>query len=333
MKLKLLALAATCAVLGSNLAQAANPDGCSWNPQQSAGVGDQKRYFTMAAPSQLVLQSVAIGGVMASSPKKNIHNEMLQIKCPYPAAQAYRGEYYVSDAELADGFTDVYKTGIPGVGVRFKSDINGTVGSLPRVDTYMNGNTMYINVIKELQLEFIRTARDVAQGMALMNFTIEQDINGWGAAQIKVGGSTNLETRSYFSGCAGVEKLTIPLGKVSIGEIGKQQKQFNLDVLCSGLPAGTKIPVRVYFEGSSNGPGRLNLDAGGAKGVEIALKDGRGALLPFSKGSALAMDWINSQPGGELYRLSVSAGYAHKDVQTVEAGMANGTLNYIIDYD
>jgi type 1 fimbria pilin len=332
MKLKLLALAATCAVLGSNLAQAANPGGCRWGPN-SNGVGDQKRYFTMTAPSQLDLQSVAIGGVMASPRKTIIHSEMLQIKCPYPAVQAYRGEYYVSGAELADGFTDVYKTGIPGVGVRFMSSISGTVGSLPRIDTYMNSDNTYINVISDMQLEFIRTARDVAQGMASMNFTIEQDINGWSAAQIKVGGSTNLETRSYFSGCAGVEKLTIPLGKVSIGEIGKQQKQFNLDVLCSGLPAGTKIPVRVYFEGSSDGPGRLNLDAGGAKGVEIALKDGKGAPLPFSKGSALAMDWINSQPGGELYRLSVSAGYAHKNVQTVEAGKANGTLNYIIDYD
>ncbi|ROL92959.1 Pilin (type 1 fimbria component protein) [Pseudomonas sp. NFIX51] len=330
MKLKLLTLAATCAALGLNLAEAANPDGCYWH---TGGIGDQKRYFTMTAPSQLNLQSVPIGGVMANSPIATIHSEIWQIKCPFPAVQNYRGEYYVSDAELADGFTDVYKTGIPGVGVRFKSNASGTIGNLPMIDPFPNGNNTYTNVIKAVQLEFIRTARDVGQGMASMNFTIEQDINGWNAAQIKVGGSTNLETRSYFSGCAGVEQLTIPLGKVSIAEIGKQQKQFNLDVLCSGLPAGTKIPVRVYFEGSSDGPGRLNLDAGGAKGVEIALKDGKGALLPFSKGSALAMDWINSQPGGELYRLSVSAGYAHKNVQTVEVGKANGTLNYIIDYD
>ncbi|SDY57683.1 fimbrial protein [Pseudomonas sp. NFIX28] len=330
MKMKLLALAATCAVLGSNVAQAANPDGCYWN---KGGVGDQKRYFTMTAPSQMDLQSVAIGGVMASAPNATIHTEIMQIKCPYPAVQNYRGDYYVSDAELADGFTDVYKTSIPGLGVRFKSNASGTIGNLPMIDPYPNAATIYTNVIKAVQLEFIRTARDVGQGMVSMNFTIEQNINGWNAAQIKVGGSTSFETRSYFSGCAGVEKLTIPLGKISISEIGKQQKQFNLDVLCSGLPAGTKIPVRVYFEGSSDGPGRLNLDAGGAKGVEIALKDGKGALLPFSKGSALAMDWINSQPGGELYRLSVSAGYAHKNAQTIEVGKANGTLNYIIDYD
>lgn len=330
MKLKLPALVATCTALGLNVAQAANLDGCYWN---TGGTGSQKRYFSMTAPSQMDLQSAPIGRVMATAPKATIHSEIWQIKCPYPAVPTYRGDYYVSDGELVEGFTDVYKTGVPGVGVRFMSTVSNQTGSLPLAERRPNADRTYVNVIKGIQLEFIRTARDVGRGTTSMNFTIEQDINGWNAAQIKVGGSTKLETHSYFSGCAGVEKLNISLGKVSITDIGKQKKPFNLDVLCSGMPAGTNIPVRVYFEGSSDGPGRLNLDAGGAKGVEIALTNGKGALLPFSKGGSLSMDWINTQPGGELYRLTVNAGYAKKGSQKVEAGKANGTLNYILEYD
>ncbi|QIH08274.1 fimbrial protein [Pseudomonas sp. B11] len=330
MKPQVLALAAAFAALAFNTAQAANSDGCFW---YTGGSGSQKRYFSMTAPSAIELKSAPVGSVMATAPKATIHTEIWQIKCPFPATPNYHGEHYIADGELADGFTDVYKTGIPGVGVRFMSAAGNASGSLPLKQGYRNSASMYINVIKSIQLEFIRTSRDVSQGTATMNFRIEQDINGWNAAQILVAGSTKLETRSYFSGCAGVEKLTIPMGRVSIGDIGKQQKSFNLDVLCAGMPAGTKIPVRVYFEGNSSGPGRLNLDAGGATGVEISLSNGSGALLPFSRGSALSMGWINSQPGGELYRLPVNAAYARKAGQQVKAGMANATLNYIIEYD
>lgn len=330
MKQQILALSAIIAALAFNTAQAANPNGCYW---YTGGSGSQKRYFTMVAPSNIELKSAPVGSVMTTAPKAIIHTEIWQIKCPYPNTPSYHGEHYVAGGELADGFTDVYKTGIAGVGVRFKSVAGNTSGTLPLKQDYLNSAHTYINVIKSIELEFIRTSRDVGQGAAAMNFRIEQDINGWNAAQILVNGSTKVETRSYFSGCAGVQKLNIPMGRVAIGEIGKQQKSFNLDVLCTGMPAGTKIPVRVYFEGNAQGPGRLNLDPGGAKGVEIALSNGKGSLLPFSKGGALSMDWISSQPGGELYRLPVTAAYARKGSQKVEVGSANATLNYIIEYD
>ncbi|MFT0869081.1 fimbrial protein [Pseudomonas sp. CAM1A] len=329
MKLNLLALAAAGTMLASNNAQAANP-GCYW---YTGGSGSIKRFFSMTAPTQIELKSAAVGAVMATVPKVTIHTEIWQIKCPFPAVANYSGRHYVADGELADGFTDVYKTGIPGVGVRFMSWAGNASGSLPLDQGYTNSTSKYINVIKAVQMEFIRTAQFVGKGTANLSYRIEQDINGWNAAQLQVGGSTELTTRSYFTGCAGVEKLNIPMGRVSFSEIGKKQKSFNLDVLCEGMPAGSKIPVRVYFEGNSSGPGRLNLDAGGAKGVEITLRNGSGTLLPFTRGTALAMSWVSTQPKGELYRLPVSATYARKGTVKVEAGAANATLNYIIEYD
>lgn len=271
---------------------------------------------------------------MATGPKVPFPQLDAPIKCPYPAVKEYLREFYVADGELAEGFTNVYKTGTPGVGVRFIISLNWSPEkSLPLTHKHPNHQATASGVVRTIQLEFIRTARDVGQGATAMHFRIEQDINGWNAAQIIVNGSTKLETRSYFAGCAGVEKLNIPLGKVSIADIGKQQKHFNLDVLCSGMPAGTKLPVRLYFAGNSSGPGRLNLDVGGAQGVEIALTNSKGVRLPFAKSSALDMDWINTQPGGELYRLAISAGYARKGTEKVEVGQANGTLNYILEYN
>jgi P pilus assembly protein, pilin FimA len=330
MKLMVLALATTCAALALNTAQAANPDNCSWN---KVATGSNKRFFSMVAPAKMELKRVPIGGVLATAPTATIHNELYQIKCPFPAVPRYHGEHYLVGAELVEGYTDVYKTGVAGIGVRFLSTVTSTTGGLPLSQDYANRSGMYINVIKSIQLEYIRTHREVAQGTAVMNFRIEQDINGWNAAQIDVSGSTELVNQVFFSGCAGVEMLNVPLGRVAQGEIGKVRKPFNLDVVCSGLPAGTQVPVKVYFEGDSNGPGRLNLLPGGAKGVEISLEDDGGTLLPFSKGSALSMQWQRSEPGGEIYRLPISAGYARKGSDEPEAGVANATLNYIIDYD
>ncbi|MBB4864073.1 type 1 fimbria pilin [Pseudomonas nitritireducens] len=330
MKLTVLALATTCAALALNTAQAANPDNCYWNTGSS---GSNKRFFSMVAPAKMELKKVSVGGTLATSSPATIHNEIWQIKCPYPATPRYSGEYYVVGAELVEGYTDVYKTGVAGIGVRVRGTVGNTTYTVPMALGHANADRTYINTIKSVQLEYIRTARDVAQGTAVMNFRIEQDINGWEAAQISVSGSTVLENENYFSGCAGVEMLTVPLGRVAQGEIGKVRKPFNLDVICSGLPAGTQIPVKVYFEGDSNGPGRLNLVPGGAKGVEISLENDSGTLLPFSKGGALSMQWQHSEPGGEVYRLPISAGYARKGSEKPEAGVANATLNYIIDYD
>ncbi|MCP1482003.1 type 1 fimbria pilin [Pseudomonas chlororaphis] len=145
---------------------------------------------------------------------------------------------------------------------------------------------------------------------------------------IKIGGIVNIKTQSYFSDCTGVEKLNITMGRILIEKLEKDEEpSFNLDELCSGMAAGTKVPVKVYFEGSSDGPGRLNLEPGGATGVEISLLNDRGVKLPFSQGNALSMTWIRSEPKGEIYRLPVVANYVKKSSQKIVPRKANATLN------
>lgn len=244
----------------------------------------------------------------------------------------------VTRMKLADGFQNVYETGVKGVGIRLTLT---TLQSRPRTQipipfelSYPNAANLGIASPGVFTYEFVRTGQQVEGGAAVINLTVKHYMMGYNLSDVTVGGTIRVESERYFSGCSGTENLNISMGRVASTELGKKPaRNFNLDVLCSGLPAGTKIPVKVYFEGNADGPGRLNLEPGGAKGVELSLSNEQNTPLPFSRGAAMDMTWTRTQPDGEIYRLPVSAEYVKKPSQKVEPGRANATLNYIIEYD
>ncbi|MDF3202866.1 hypothetical protein P3C29_29675 [Pseudomonas sp. 1912-s] len=305
---------------------------CRWSAYTPTYGSTDMRSWTVAAPSLFNLRQVPVGNVMASSSELIVHNEYWQMECPWPDYPKLREEAYFKGLELVDGFTNVYKTGIAGVGARFSS-LGFFKGVLPLSAESKNSASTYGNIPNKIKIEFIRTSRDVAIGDVRMDLVIHYYLNGWNAAQIKISGVTTLESNSYFSGCAGTDKLNISMGSVLAADVGTLNRSFNLDVLCSGMPAGTKVPVKVYFEGNSDGAGLLNLEPGGAEGVEILLVNDRGVRLPFSQGSALAMTWMRSEAKGEVYRLPVVAEYKQKASRKIRAGKANATLNYILEYN
>lgn len=326
---QILVLTALCAASAFTTAHAENPGRCDWQ----MGPGSGKKFYNVPAPASMDLRRVAIGSVLASSPRITIHSDSTLARCPGATTPMLPYVLSLSQGELAPGFSNVYNTGIRGVGVRFVS-MSAPTGNIPLTFQIRNNPSSFASLITAMRIDYIRTERDVAQGDARMDYKIQYHLNGWNAAEISIGGTTRLQSQSYFSGCAGVEKLNIPMGRVVISHLPKQeQKPFNLDVLCSGMAAGSNVPVKVYFEGSSEGPGRLNLEPGGAQGVEISLRNDRGVNLPFSQGSALTMAWTRSEPGGEIYRLPVVAAYTRKGVQKVVPGKANATLNYILEYN
>lgn len=319
MKLKIFSLVAIYAALGSNVAYG-DIGTCSW-----VGNGREKRFIDVTIPGTFNLSTGPIGSVIASSPA--ISNGSDLFRC---SGTEYRHEYTLEGAEQAVVGGKVYKTGVDGVGIRFVHS-NGAI--LP--SSYVGSNTAsQWSTPRTLRADFIRTSREVASGDVKMNVTSEQIFSGWNARQLRIKVDAKVQSQAYFSGCTGVEKLNVALGRVSLaGADTARQKPFNLDVLCSGAAAGSRIPVKVYFEGDSDGPGRLNLEAGGAQGVEISLLNDRGVKLPFSQGSALGMTWMRSEPKGEVYRLPVIAEYAKKASQKVVPGRANATLNYILEYN
>eukprot|EP01133_Synstelium_polycarpum_P005897 gene5897-6825_t len=304
-------------------AQADNPGNCYWVDNHSKDM----RTHNITLPGVFDLRNVPVGSVMA---KTSMYDSFPSRLSCSPRPRFWDNGYIIEGEQLVEGFTNVYKSGLAGVGIRFLH-YNTTI--LPYSYHGSTETFTYANGVPYVTVEFVRTSRDVVSGEAFINFKISTMLNGWKSSELFISGTTKLQSQAYFSGCTGVDKVNIPMGRVAIGELDAKPTPFNLDVLCSGAPAGTKLPVKVYFEGSSDGPGRLNLEPGGAKGVDISLTNDRGVALPFSQGSALSMTWTRTQPQGELYRLPVVAKYEKKGALKVEVGKANATLNYILEYN
>lgn len=316
--LPLLALAA----VGTRMAHADNVGLCYWYPNQA---DRQLREFNLTPVYSVNLNQVKVGGVM--SYYYILVPRSLSLKCPL-AGTARINWRYVPQLPLVDGYADVYRSNLPGVGIRFNTD-RGMSGS------FKNESALVAPLMETLEIQLIRTGRGQVTGLLDMNFALDYQMNDWTPARFKLGGTTRLTGSGYFSGCVGVEKLSIPMGRVMASRIGEgQPRAFNLDVLCAGLPAGSKLPVKVYFEGNSAGPGRLDLTPGGATGVEIALTTDNAAMkLPFTRAGALDMAWTRTEATGELYRLPISAQYVRKGTEAVGAGRADAVLNYILEYN
>ncbi|HHQ4308324.1 TPA: fimbrial protein [Serratia fonticola] len=326
MTIKIIAVIAMAIASVFNMAWADNSGKCYWRAQQGVPENSNLLQNRGKAPSTQQIKKTNIGEVITSA--EIILNGLGDAKCP-TSVKTVVYTYSIEGRELAEGFTNVYKTGVKGIGVRLRTNYN----VLPFTNSYKNGSSVAHISYNAFTVEFIRTSQDVGSGTADMNFLIKLKFDDWNAREIRIIGTTPIENLVYFEGCSGVGNINIPMGKVAISELGtRPAKQFDLDVLCSGLPTGTKPPVNVWFEGDSAGTGRLNLLPGGAQGVEIALSEPQGTELPFTKAGALSMDWIRSQPDGEIYRLPIKAEYVKKQNQKVTAGKADAVLNYILEY-
>ena len=315
--------------------QASNPDKCYW-----VGIGGVHLETTLPVPPVIELKLAGIGKVMASSRQSAAPSQLISgsIKCPNPPITRITQAYdlkFDGPLQLEDGYSDVYKTGVKGVGLRLTSSQQ----AIPRELTSNNGNVTSIIFDSIITYEFVRTHFIVGTGRINLNFKITLRVNGWLAGTLNANNITVLENKGYFDGCAGVRKdIKVPMGKVWAGEIRANSaptKSFTLDVRCTGLPAGSKLPVKTYFEGDSPGTGRLNILEGGASGVEISLLAGQGTgiKLPFSRGQAIDMTWQRSDAEGEIYTLPINARYVQKDSLKVEPGKADAVLNYIIEYN
>lgn len=344
MKVTILLLITLFGSFGYCIARADNPGGCYWRkPGTLESIGDQHRGFTVTVPAKMKLQMVGVGQVMASSAGERVlasDNLNLDTKCPTATVSQLLVSYDMapgSAAELEPGYSDVYKTAVKGVGIRFKSNYYSRFFSVPGGFGYGNGGASINSPVTTLSYDLIRTAQGVGTGDIKLDFIIRYQLSGWHAGSISASGVTRVEADNYFSGCAGVTKNPqVPMGKVWSGELKAnttRTEALNLDVLCTGLPAGSKLPVKVYFEGASPGDGRLNLLGAGASGVEISLQNGKGQALPFAQSRAMSMDWLRSDIDGELYSLPIRARYVKKSGAAVEPGRADAVLNYVLQYN
>ncbi|ROL87135.1 fimbrial protein, partial [Pseudomonas chlororaphis] len=267
------------------------------------------RTLDVVLPSQATVKAAPIGGELARYEAK-LWTEN------YTCSESYQ-ELTVSirTALKPSAITKVYETGVKGLGVQFclvwySSDV---------CPFYSQGvhNLGSFPLPRYLVTKIIRTSRDVESGKSVpMAFTIDWLVGG-AALQIRGQGTTELVNDVYFSGCESVgAAVNVQMGKQTIQHIKNgdvREVPFNFDVRCTGLKSGAKVPVKVYFEGSSQADGMLKLSrlgqAGVATGVGISLVNDKGAKLPFDITRSIALDWNRDAADGSIYRFSGSAKY------------------------
>ncbi|MDF3865954.1 fimbrial protein [Pseudomonas denitrificans (nom. rej.)] len=311
---------------------AANPDSCYW---KDADVGsDTFRDFSGAPPAQMVGSGINSGQVLAKATTSYASPNQSTAVCPKSVSKIKRSYDISTSMPLLEGHSNVYDIGLKDMGVRFLHHDKSARRALPyereaaNVTTYGDANSS-----PDFDWEIVQTGQSPVSGTGHVNFTVKFTLNGWQAAQTKVEGPISVTIPQNFSGCSGTDNLNIKLGSVHAAELASARaKSFDLDVVCHGAAPGSNLPVSVYFEGSSDSDGHLNLNPGGAGGVEVSLtSDNR--PLPFNKTSALSMSWQRTEENGEIYRLPIDARYIYKDKNNFKPGRADATMNYILEYE
>lgn len=252
---------------------------------------------------------------------------------------------------LATGFGNVYQTGVPGVGIRFSFKHSAPFGWPEyRTPPFSETTTLASPVASApnyMRVEYIRTAMAVGLGTATIDYRALYHYPptlGPGTIRYIVPPSSVTITQNvYFSSCVTAHPVTrVPMDKQIASMIRQGQnpsRMFRFDVRCMGRPVAANRPapeVRVYFQGTSPGPGLLALDDATtrARNVAIELKTGDGVLFPFSPDQAVPMQWGGSDGNGnaEIYGLTGWARYVpHGGAPATGSG--NASLTYVLQYD
>ncbi|MGU1789820.1 fimbrial protein [Pseudomonas aeruginosa] len=313
--------------LYGELVSAAGND-CFWWRGEQVGNDPNTVITSISSPASIDLKRVPIGDIMA------VHEFDIgryYVKCDSGSVSMLNFVFGLKNFGSAkDDFNGVYRTNLPGVGVRFKSNGNWVI---PGSYSYPNAPAL-VAKIGVIKMEVVRTGEVVNEGMADFDFELSSKAHNWEAFRVKYVGKSRVSRQSYMEGCRG-EDLNVQMGKIAMQQIGEaKSRPFSLSVLCKGGPtAGNKLPVKIYFEGNSPGPGLLELTPGGAEGVGISLKTTGGLNFPFSKAKALGMDWVRTELDGERYSISAMAGYVGFSRGLIKPGVANATLTYVLEYE
>ncbi|WP_164725504.1 fimbrial protein [Burkholderia cenocepacia] len=286
---------------------------------------------TITIPAKMSIKAAKIGEVMASA------TFLLWDTSEGYNCDSYTIHYYNVDTGLElSSYSKVYKTGIPGVGIRFHYGSNTTY--LP---AWSNSGTESnpSSPPTKLTFQLIRIDTGVASGTLSTNFKVTHSAGGL-TYTVKSTGSTEVVNDVLFTGCEGVDTVVnVQMGqetteRVKLGRVA--QRPFNFDVRCTGLKPTTTAPVKVYFAGNSSGDGLLALSGAGTEGVAsgmgISLVDDKGVKLPFDKSRSIKIDHFRSDVEGEIYRFSGVAKYV-LTTGAVKAGKADATMTYVIEYN
>ncbi|MDH4873411.1 fimbrial protein [Pseudomonas sp. BN515] len=319
------------------LAKAAvSKDFCKWDRPPSTS-------FTLELPDPVLLidERVPVGGTMLTRAlRSDAGSFMGVITCTIaPNSQ----KYALYRAKLVAGYSNVFESGIEGIGLRIYSyGSTGGSNSSGYVPSHDNNGYGAYRPRNSFQLELVRVGQRVGSGTILLDFGISLSSSAytggtWSRLTWRGAGSATVINEAMYASCEPAK----PVDTVDMGEVlGKDLragrapvKSFSFDVRCKGLKRPNHL-VRAYFEGKSPGTGLLNIQTGAdqASGVALALKDAQDNPLQFSSGRTYPLGLIGEDAEGHLYRFEGSAQYVRTDAP-LKTGKADAALTYVLDYN
>lgn len=250
---------------------------------------------------------------------------------------------------LAEGFDKVYRTSLPGVGVRFSFLGGGSQWPAYLAPPFNKGSSavglfIYTPPPTKFRVEYVRIATGVGKGAISFDYSATyiypRDLNRQ-VQYILPPVNVTVANSVYYSSCVARKPTTeVPMGK-GITALIRQGRSpvmdFSFDIDCAGmLSTPNPVPqVKAYFQGSTPGAGLLALDdpANRAKNVAIELKTPGGVSLPFTPNQALPLAWQGRLPGDlERYTFFGKARYVANG-GTPTPGSGDATLTYVLQYN
>ncbi|MEN2469120.1 fimbrial protein [Burkholderia sp. GS2Y] len=315
---------------------------CKWLYGHTPWSRPPDESLTIYLPTTLTMKRAAVGGVLAEVSETRSGEEFFSCT----SYQEYSTLKRVTSLKAVEGFSNVYETGVEGVGVRFAFFVGNTVTYAAEYKQYYS-SVGPVSAVVNMRIEFIRTGMQVGSGKANVNVSATLSLPAGSSAPATLkygvnGNSVELINEIYFSSCESQTKtLNVPMGKVAVSEVRSgvaRKSAFSFDVFCRGIKPSKPLPLKIYLEGTGVGPNKDLLElsnagqAGVATGVAIAVTNGNGVKMPFDKTKAVDVGWQRSDPAAEVYRFSGSAQYVSAG-GTVKPGAANAVATYVFEYN
>lgn len=244
----------------------------------------------------------------------------------------------VVQGQAVPGYSKVYTTGVPGVGIRMSRKTASATTSMVYPATFTAAaNTNYTLDASTFIVELIKTAPVTGSGPLVAgqysSYHLASDpshplMTTWVQGQ----GITIVSPSCSVD--AGSKNIAVNFGNVpqaSFSGVGTTaaERKFTISLQCQQSPGNVFVRLDATAD-PSNSPGVLQVTQGtqAAKGVGIQLLDARNSH-PVSYGSDIG---AGSSPGGaSTLQVPFTARY-YQTAGTIVPGDANGTATFTIEY-
>lgn len=295
----------------------------------------------------VILPTTPVGGVIKQLSVPIIARNSVA-SCDWWAGGRSVGVYFnAAQQRLSPGYSNVYQTGVEGVGIRLYRDSGAIQTYYPHQISYSAGSTISL-VAGQFKIELIKTAAVTGSGIIapngrFTNYYFDGDGAGRPVLTSSFKGSGTTVVSPTCEVDAGSRNIVVDFGSVpndSFTGVGSRavDRDFNINLRCQGSNvAQYQSSIGIQLDATSasgNQPGTLALTSGSNSatriGIQIVRRNGSNEQT-IRFGDSLMLG--NTVTGSSTMSLPLRARYIQTQAGTVGPGEANGTATFTITYN